>query len=192
MKILHTLLVLSLLALSGCATAYISSETDPRYNISPTIKVGILTPDSATIEERKVAGVFEEETRKSGFNIVGLQQADYVLMISTDAKSSKISGSLPIPQTTSVSGNVGTTPYSGTASYTTWVPYTQNYRVKTLYATLYAVADIQNEKFMSVWEGYIGAEDKDFDRYTRSLIHELLKHFGGNYQKHTPINYSYK
>jgi hypothetical protein len=114
------------------------------------------------------------------------------LIISTDEKTSQITGSLPVIQTAKVSGYVGSTPYSGKSRYTTYVPYTESYRVKKLYANLYSVADIQQQKFMTVWEGYIGAADDEFERYKRSLIHELLKHFGENYQEHTPIDYSYE
>jgi hypothetical protein len=188
-----TLLTAIATVLAGCATtAYISSETDPRYTIAKNDPIHVLIPDQSTIAERTVAGIVEDEIRKDGFNVVPRDHAEYILLISLDEKTSRISGSLPLTQTARTSGSVGTTPYSGSTTYTTWMPYSYNYRVKKLYASLYAVRDIKKEKIMSVWEGYIGAEDKEFDRYTRSLIHEMLKHFGGSYGAHTPIDWTYK
>ena len=112
-------------------------------------------------------------------------------MFQTDSKTSQINSTLFLPSTSTTSGYIGNTYYSGSTKSTSAVPYSYNYTVKKIYLDLYAVEDVKNEKYITVWEGYIGAGQKEYQTYSRAIIKSLLDKFGTNYEAHTPIDIYY-
>ncbi|HPB01148.1 MAG TPA: hypothetical protein PLS75_09630 [Candidatus Marinimicrobia bacterium] len=187
------LLAVIVLFLTGCmTTAYISSLTDTRYAPVKTDPIFILIADNASITDRQFYTFLKNEMILNGFNIVDEAPiARYFLLFQTDSKTSQINSTLFLPSTSTTSGYIGNTYYSGSTKSTSAVPYSYNYTVKKIYLDLYAVEDVKNEKYITVWEGYIGAGQKEYQTYSRAIIKSLLDKFGTNYEAHTPIDIYY-
>ena len=187
------LLIMIALFLGGCATtAYISSLTDPHYAPVKTDPIYILLTNEASISDRQFYSLLKSEMVDNGFNIVDdISKSKYILLFQTGSKTSKINSTLFLPSRSTTSGYVGNTYYSGTTTSTQAIPYNYNYTVKKIYLDLYATVDVKNKKYMTVWEGYIGAGGKKYKSYSRAIIKKLLDVFGANYEEHTPININY-
>lgn len=185
--------LLGLLSSGGCvSTAYISSSTDPACRLSKSDKIYVMKDTSVPIAQRKLRDLVAEEMGKAGFTLASLQDADYALYVSQAQETSDITGVLPVPTTSTTYGTFGGRSYVGRTHSTAYVPYSKSFTAKGLFANLYRVRDLADGKPTTVWEGYVGAEESDFDRYTRALVNQLLQHFGSDYAEHTPINTSYK
>ena len=188
------LLIMMILFLVGCATrtAYISSLTDPRYSPVKTDPIHILLTDKASISDRQFYSFLKKEMITNGFNIVeNRTMAKYLLLFETGSKTSKMNSTLFLPSTSNTSGYVGNTYYSGSTTSTQAIPYSYNYTVEKIYLDLYAVKDVKNKKYMTVWEGYIGAGAKEYVSYSRAILKNLFDVFGTNYEAHTPIDTKY-
>ena len=179
--------------LSKCATSvYISSQTDPNYHLSKADPIFLLLPNGASIADRQFYPVLKLELITNYFNIVeDSSKAKYILLFQTDEKTSQINSTISIPSTSITSGYVGNNYYSATTTTTQSVPYNYNYTVKKIYLTLYAMSDIKNKKYFSLWEGYVGAGAKDYASYSRAVIKKLLDYYGTNYKAHTRIDRNY-
>ncbi len=188
-----SVLILSMLLFTGCAsTVYISSLTDPAYSPVKTDPIYIILPKDARIADRQFYALLKREMISNEFNIVEENiEAKYYLLFQTDSKTSQIDSTLFIPSASTTSGYVGGTYYSGTTSSTQAVPYSFDYTVEKIYLDLYAKEDVQKEKYMTVWEGYIGAGKDEYEAYTRAILKSLLDVFGTNYEAHTPIDTKY-
>ena len=188
------LIFMVLFILGGCAarTAYISSLTDPRYTPVKTDPIYILLTDDASISDRQFSSFLKSEMVNNGFNIVAdISNSKYILLFQTGSKTSQINSTLFLPSTSSTSGYVGNTYYSGQTTSTKAIPYSYNYTVQKIYLDLFATEDVRNKKYMTVWEGYIGAGANEYKTYSRAILKSLFDVFGINYQAHTPINKNY-
>ena len=186
--------MISMLLLAGCSTrtAYISSLTDPRYNPVKTDPIFILLTDDARITDRQFYSLLRDEMIQNGFNIVDDgYEAKYLLLFQTGSKTSQINSTLFLPSTSWSSGYVGNTYYSGATTSTQAIPYSYDYTVEKIHLDLYAVEDIKNEKYMTVWEGYIGAGTEEYESFLRAILKSLFDVFGTNYEAHTPIDTKY-
>jgi hypothetical protein len=188
-----SVLILSMLFFSGCATTvYISSLTDTAYSPVKTDPIYIVFPKDARIADRQFYALLKREMISNEFNIVEDKiEAKYYLLFRTDSKTSQIDSTFFIPSTSTTSGYVGGKYYSGTTRFSQAVPYSYDYTVEKIYLDLYAKEDVQKEKYMTVWEGYIGAGKDEYKAYTRAILKSLLDVFGTNYEAYTPIDKKY-
>jgi len=123
-----------------------------------------------------------------GFKFIYSKEADYLLIAEMDEKSSTVSGVLPMPTTSQTSGMDGSTYYSGTTSSTAYLPYTRSYTIKKIYLTLFDFKKYVNEgKTIRVWEGYIGADKKDYEQNVQDCLYTLLQYFGTDFEGHINI-----
>jgi hypothetical protein len=188
------LLILTVLLFTGCATptAYISSLTDPRYTPLKTDPIHVAFTDDPSIKDRQFYPFLKNEMISNGFNIVeDVTKAKYYLLFKTDSNTSQINSTLFLPSTSTSYGYVGGTPYSETTSSTIAVPYSQNYTVEKIYLHLFSVEDAKAGINMTIWEGYIGAGEKEYKAYTQAILKSLFDVFGTNYEAHTPIDTNY-
>ncbi|MDP6923562.1 MAG: hypothetical protein QGI94_02105 [Candidatus Scalindua sp.] len=194
MKIIFICFLLITL-ISACAskTVYISSQTDPRYSLNKLDAIFILFSDKASIADRQFYSFLKQEMVDNGFNIVeDLLSSSYILSFQTGSKTSKMNSTLFMPTTTSSSGYVGSTYYSDTSTTTAAIPYSYNYTVKKIYLDLYSTQDVTNKKYMTVWEGCIGAGSEEYTAYPNAILKSLLNVFGTNYKATTSIDTRYK
>lgn len=177
------------IVLSGCTTsAYISSKTDPYYNISKADPIYFIIQEDKSIIVREDSRLIESELIKNNFNITPeITNSKYILIPQITTTVSEITGSRPVNNTAVTSTNINGVNYSGSTNFTTYAPYTESYSVKKIFLFLYSTDDIKNNKRISIWEGYIGANEKSFYKHSRLMIKELLSHFGKNYAEHTRI-----
>lgn len=178
------------LFLSGCVnTAYISSVTDPDYNINISDSIYIFIDDEAKIKDRQFGALLKKEMKETGFNITDDPlEASYILAFQMGQKTSTVNSAILLPQTSYTSGYVGGTYYSGTTTSTTAIPYSSDYTAKKVWLELYSIQDLKNEIQKTVWEGYIGSDINDFEKRPKKHLRLLLNVFGTNYTAHTPIN----
>ena len=178
------------LFLGGCTTtAYISSLTDPNYSVVKTDPIYIMLKSEASIPDRQFYSFLKSKMVANGFNIVEfVSESKYILLFQRGSKTSQINSTLSLPSTSTTSGYVGNTYYSGKTTSTQEVPYSYNYTVKKIYLNLYAAVDVEKGKYFTVWEGYIGAGANEYKSYSGAILKELLDVFGTNYEAHTPIN----
>jgi len=153
----------------------------------------VFVSSEESIATRKLKPLIESELSSLGLRL-NEAHPDYVLGYFTETKNYTSSGVMPMPQTSTTQGNlgtpgaIGTIPYSQTTRSTAYIPYNKRYQLTKMWLKLHRKSDLRANNFMAIWEGYIGADKEDFDRYTASLIHEVLKHFGSDYAKHTTID----
>lgn len=179
--------------MAGCTTTvYISSLTDPRYAPVKTDSIHILLRDEASIADRQFYSLLKDEMIRNGFNIVEVvNKAKYLLLFQTESETSRINSTLYLPLASTSSGYIGNKFYSGSTTSIQAIPYNYNYTVKKIYLELYMVKDVKNKKYMTVWEGYIGAGRDQYESFSRAILKSLLDVFGTNYKAHTPINKKY-
>ncbi len=197
MRFKHVLFqILILLVTIGCAPSiYISSELDPSYKISKTDKIAIFLKKDSSIGERKFLALLRNELQKAGFNIVDRDQSEYVLVFALDQNTSKIQRSRPVSTTSETKGTVGGiggVSYKEKTTSTKYVPYSYDYTVKKLYLHLFAEEDISNHKLITIWEGYLGAGEATYAKYTNACVRKLLEYFGTDYKAHTQISTNYR
>lgn len=176
--------------ISGCSTptAYISSLTDPGYKPRKSDPIFLFVADDAPIEDRQFSAFLRTELVAAGFNLTDdILSSEYTLFFRSGENTSKIDSVLFLPQTKTTSGYVGNTYYSGKTTSTSAVPISRNYTVKKLWFELYATSDIANEKYKTVWEGYIGSGINEYRSHQREVLRLLLDVFGTNHQEHTRI-----
>lgn len=182
--------VLAVLGLTACATktAYISSVTDPAYSPRKSDPIYLLIPDGTSIEDRQFSAFVLNEMRAAGFTMVpSLIKSRYVLLLRSDEKTSQINSTLFMPQTSSTSGYIGNTYFTGRTTSTIAVPYTRSYTVHKTWLQLYSTSDLIKKKYQTAWEGYIGADASDFKEQSAEILHLLLDVFGKNYEAHAKI-----
>jgi len=130
MKALLTTITLALLLISCAPTIYISSQTDPNYNITRNDEIFIIPEENSSISERKFYVLLKNELLKSGFKVVDDYKAKYFLTFSLDQKTSTVNTSLPITTTSETKGEVGRIPYTEKTTSTNYIPYSYDYTVK--------------------------------------------------------------
>ena len=187
-----TIVLILIIFFSGCvSTVYVSSITDQNYSPKKIDPIYIILDEDARISERQFYTILKEEMLKNEFNVVdNINQAKYYLLFNTDTNTSKINSTLYFPSTSTTSGYVGNTYYSGTTTTTNAIPYSYNYTVEKIYLDLY-VKDPKVNKYFTVWEGYIGAEKDDYEKYTRAVLKCLLDVFGTNFADEQYIDMTY-
>ena len=174
----------------GCATptAYISSITDPAYSPSKSDPVLLIVPDSTSIKDRQFALFLRGEMEAAGFNVTdNFGQSRYVLLFQTGQKTSQINSTLFLPQTQTTSGYVGNTYYTGQTTSTTAIPISTSYTAQKIWLDLYATSDVAMDKYMTVWEGFIGVSMEEYEKHSKEILRLLLDVYGTNYEEHTPI-----
>ena len=199
MKKILLLLIIILSLFEGCIytsryrpSAYISSLTDLQYAPVKTDPIIILKGKNTSISNRQFYSLLKSEMMNNGFDIVeDISKSKYVLLFEKSTNTSEINSTQYLPSTSYTSGSAGGTYYSGQTTYTQAIPYSYDYTVEKIYLNLYASADLQNKKQLTVWEGYVGVSAKEYKSYSRAIIKSLLDVFGTNYEAHTPINKYY-
>jgi hypothetical protein len=188
MKWLNYIILIAVVNLLGCTSIYVSSLTDPNYQLTKQSKIAIWPAEEETIELKKFVTLLTEEMRREGFNLVDSQEADYILFANLDKKHGSSSGTLAMPTTTYHSGySFDGTYYSGTSSGTNYIPYTESYIVKKVYLTLYDLNKYrESEKMVIVWEGYIGSID-DECKNMKNCLYTLLQFFGTDFEDNTYV-----
>ena len=177
------------LTITGCAsTVYISSVTDPAHSPTKLDPVYIAVPAGALIKERQFVELLRSEMKEAGFTVTDkLLQSRYSLVAYMDQSTSQINSTLFLPQVQNTSGYVGNTYYSGKTTSTTAVPISVDYTVHKIRLYLFQTSDIDTERFMTVWEGYIGADKEEYQKHSKEILRMLLDVYGTNYEAHTPI-----
>jgi hypothetical protein len=188
-SVLLYIIIMNIL-IGGCTkTVYISSLVDTSYAPKKTDTIYILVKNDAKISDRQFYSFLKSEMVSCGFKIVeDISASKYILLFERGSKTSVMNSTLFLPSTSSTSGYVGNTYYSGQTTSTQAIPYSYNYTVEKIYLDLYATADVKNKKYITVWEGYIGAGAAEYKYYSRAILKSLLNVFGTNYKAHTPIN----
>lgn len=173
----------------GCSTPsiYISSNTDKNYSVDKTKRISIFCNEEDPIEKRNLCYMVKSEMEHLGFNIVSSPPIDFVLIVDTDEKTSQISSYLPLSTPSSTYGNIGGYQYTEHTNSTTYVPYSYNYTVAKIYLDLFVAEKISEKKYITAWEGYIGADKNVFLEYSKDCIYTLLQYFGDNYKGHVNI-----
>jgi hypothetical protein len=181
--------ILLALTITGCAsTAYISSVTDSAYRPTKLDPVFIGVHNGLSIKERQFAEFLRSEMKKAGFTVTDvLSLSRYVLLFNMNQKTSQINSTFFLPQTQTTSGYVGNTYYSGQTTSTTAVPISVDYTFQKIWLDLYLTSDIDTDKLMTIWEGYIGAGIDVYEKYSKEILRMLLDVYGTNYEAHTPI-----
>lgn len=203
------LFMMMLMLFVSCATrtvgtAYISSQTDPNYSPVKTDPIYILLGDEASMSDRQFYPFLKTEMVTNGFNIVDdASAAKYLLLLKTASERPKIEKVMIVPQQTPANPYSHT--HTGDKNMVQRSPFNdaflasmQSYhqkkqleeaqeKIEKIYLMLYATEDIRNEKFMTVWEGYIGAGEKGYKSHSRAVLKSLFDVFGTNYEAHAPI-----
>lgn len=189
-------IVFGLQFLAGCAglTASISSQNALGRNIDRAGLFYFSVPDGATTDDRKIIQAFIDEFRVRGLRVASESsrtEADYVVAVAFAEKSSVTTGSMPISQAQfSTIRNVnGLAVGFVQTGLTSDVPYSIDYRVRTVYVSLFAVDGMgASDPMQPVWDGHIRAGAKALSSHSRCIVRELVSRLGIEYHAQTRID----
>lgn len=166
---------------TGCASTYphITTQSSPEYASSKYDKVFVFSSDDDGVYQRKLDVMLKEEMKNSGINVVDtIIEADYVIFASLDEKTESGTAYMFLPKTSSASGSVGKTSFSGTETTTEPVPYHYTNTDQIVSLHLHRKSDLLSNKKRTVWEGSLSVRKNDYNQYPHEIIRELLKFFG--------------
>ncbi|TBR23236.1 hypothetical protein EPO15_06340 [bacterium] len=182
--------------LSGCVglTASISSRPVPGEKINRAASFCFPVPDGASNDDRKIIQAFIEEFRVLGLEVVSesrRSESGYVVAVGFVDKSSVTTGSMAMSQTQfstirNVQGlQVGMIQSGSTAE----VPYSADYRVRTVDVSMYVVAGMgPSARVHPVWNGSIVSEAGALSSHSRCIVRELVRRLGTDYHAQTRID----
>lgn len=185
----HLFVFFLLFFLIGCGSkVYVKTEVAPRVQIPHGTAFHIFVTDSNTIEEQKALLSLETKLKQLGYVITpNPAESDYYFLISMDTPSYSSTYSMPIttPSTTTHSGYVGNTYYSGTStsSQTTYVPVTSRYSFKKNYLYL-CKYDKYTQKSKIIWSSFTSINSKKYQPYEDQIMEIVVgllgKEFDGS------------
>ena len=171
--LLATVIVASLL--SGCATTTVSleGETDPSWSPRTSL-VAIELPKNATIEERELLPVFQEELTKMGYTVADKSVAVWIIGIATrrDVEFSGFS-----TKGSALTTSIGNIAVSGGSTAAT-ANYANNVVVNLW---LFRAADYRAGKQVTVWEGTETTDLATFHAKPKLVARALVEIIDRNY-----------
>jgi len=171
------------IVLGGCQTMFVYSEHDNTLPFNKKqLKIGIYVDSAASLSDRNIATYISNEMKAMHFNIVSLQNANYILTFSTVENTTKINTALFLPMTTTSSGNIGGVSYSGSSTSIQSIPYSYDYTVRRIWFYLFTRESLQENKPKTVWEGYFGVDSRKFQNNPTAIIQTFLKYFEQNFK----------
>lgn len=184
------LLIIALLFLNGCAPSiYIHSQIDPGYDFSSGGGIFAVLSDYATLTDKNFYTLLVSELRRQGLNVVNdVVNAELILTFFLGEKTSTIDTWLTLPASVRTTGDIGGIRYQETTVGTKTIPYSYDFTVQGIYLSLYDIKSIRKGIFIPVWEGFIGAEKKDYDKYPELCVRKLLEYYGSNFRGHPRID----
>lgn len=175
-KVCMTFMLMSVLLLSGCGLRVaLRGQLDPAYAPKKSEPLAVVLPDNSSIEDRQAFSAIKMELEKTGFQVVELDKAAWVLGVGTheDTYFSGIKNSgfgiatVPVPGVA-----VGSSFGSSKAEYTSRL---------TIYCWLYPAMSFRSGKRVAIWEGIEKTTPQDFYEYPDKLVGALLEIYGKNF-----------
>ncbi len=188
-----SILFATLLFISCAPSIYIDSASDLTHSFARSDNILVFLPEKSSIEERNFHYLLSRALEDNGFRIVyEITYADKILVFSLDEKTSEIKSALPYSSTTTTKGRVTTpsdlwgTGYEEKTTSTQYIPFSYNYTVSQIYMYMFEVQESVVGEV--IWEGYIGAGEKDFTKFPSECVEALFKYYGMNFKGHKKIN----
>jgi len=188
-KLVFLLCCITFHLILGCKsrTAYVYSVADDA--IVPTRRplTFFQLSDSASIPERNIAKIVENEIGQAGFKLTSKpEEAEYVWTFALDRKTEVVGTSTNGGAATNYAFGVSWTAFS---SNTTYIKQTN----LTLYMQLSKSSGATSSaKLPTVWEGQITVERQVFEQFKNSLVRALLNKFGTNFENKVKLDKSYQ
>lgn len=148
------------LLLSACMPRTVYVSTQLHGAPAPAREAPLLMgpASDATEEDRRFLGFLRAEMEKSGFVFAdSFLGARYLLMGSSSTK---------------------TTPGEKGAP---------DYTVRRIKLELYAMTDVLRQNHVTVWEGFVGASEADWQRAAPQVLGALLEAYGRPLEAHVPL-----
>lgn len=159
--------VLALLAaLAGCIqrTVYISTQGNPAYAPLKQDPILVALARDATDDDRRFMEFLKSQMQQAGFVLAdNALDAKYLLMFETGTRT----------RSTGVSASA---------------PTAGGYTVRSIKLELYAMEDVLRRNHITAWEGYAGAGESDYLRFSGEILRALLDAYGTSQQSYTPID----
>jgi hypothetical protein len=117
-----------------------------------------------------------------------LNNADFVLVFTTEVSSTPYTVNVPYDTSTTTFGSVGDVPYYAETPSTTWVPTTYTYFMKSIFLHVYSVAALRSDSNASeVWLGSVIGAESEFEKSPTDFLNTLLLRFGQDFQGNAPL-----
>jgi len=180
---------LFLFIFSGCSVAYYSTETDPQISFTKQEPVTIYTKEIPTITEKKFAILLGELMVENGFNVNGfniqVEETDCYITFSMDTSSSQQTQSYTTYNTTNtyIPGTYIGNAYIPGRTITTTTPTTNIYTTLSVrkYIGVSIVCKYDKDRKSQVWFGFISVDNKDYEKYQRNIIQNLVNLIGKDF-----------
>jgi hypothetical protein len=170
-----------LVILSGCGHihAYVDAAVDPSFAPKKSDPVYVILSPKSSIRERQLLVPLRNELCRSHFNVVDdLAKSEWALGLAADRQT------FDTGVTSSAVQVMGTPLVVGSAHRNT-----QTNQFAYLY--LFKSSDLASQKPVTVWEGQVSAENRDFNEYEQTIFKGLLDVYGTNYSDETNIDKGY-
>ena len=182
--------IIALLFITGCAPSiYIHSQIDQEYNFSSGGGIFVILPDYATLTDKNFHTLLTSELHRQGLKVPNdVANAELILTFSLGEKTSTIDSWLTLPASVRTTGEIDGIRYQETTVGTKTIPYSYDFTVQGIFLSLYSIESIRKGTFIPVWEGYIGAEKKDYDKYPELCVRKLLEYYGQNFRGYRRVD----
>lgn len=182
------LLLLTTLLLTGCVPPiYIHTQVDPTYDFLKLNKpkVCVFPFSELNIEQKKFRRLLIPELLKLNFEVIEVKQpsdyklVEFVMLFWISEETSKIDSHLILPDWKRTTGMVGNTTFSASTYGTKSVPYSYSTTTQGIGLAFYQLID---DKFDMIWDGFIGVEQKKYEKNAELCIGKLFNFFGKDFR----------
>ncbi len=152
--------------------------------------MGVFVDEQYSLEDRRLGTLLAEQLRKVGLVVVPVPECDLVIAYSTRELTSRIDTTTPVSTPSTTLGNIGEFAYWQTHYSTTWVPTSYDYTVKGVWLRAYVMSDVRTGRANTVWEGYIGGDEAEFEKDPAGFVGTLVAYFGRDHKGRTRLTRS--
>ena len=185
MRIRTVFFIVMFFFFSGCSSVYIKTEAAPNIQIPDDTAFYLSVSDQTTIEEQKALQLLGSKLKQLGYRITkNKSEAVYwfAIKMNTPTYSSTTNLEFAQPKTTTHSGTVGNTRYSGTSTTTETkkVPITSRYSFKKTIIDLYEY-DKSTDNLRKVWTSFTSIDSNLYKKNEEKIIAEVVKLLGKDF-----------